>query len=67
MKVRAFSLYYQDKVSQNEAKKEKTYYGQRPIEINAFVRKRKVYLFPNMEDYLVIGNPDGTCTIKAKP
>ena len=43
-------------------------YAQQPIEMNTFIRKRRLYFFPSMEkaSYWIRENPDGSCSIVDK-
>lgn len=42
-------------------------YAQHPCQMNFFIRKRRLYFFPNMESYKVNVDDAGICTISDNP
>ena len=56
------------KLNNRKNRDETESYAQQPIEMNTFIRKRRLYFFPNMEkpSYWIRKNSDGSCSIVDK-
>ena len=56
------------KLNNRKKRDETESYAQQPIEMNTFIRKRRLYFFPSMEkaSYWIRENPDGSCSIVDK-
>ena len=56
------------KLNNRKKRDETESYAQQPIEMNTFIRKRRLYFFPNMEkaSYWIRKNSVGSCSIVDK-